>query len=231
MKRVLSVTVAVACLAMASLCYAQNFTLYGGLAMPRGDFGDNDLDNNDAGFAKTGLVLGGEYAIPMGSPGLFGVIGVSMVRNSFDEDVFQDAAGDEFSFDIGPWYNVPIMAGLKYQSEMSPGMRFYATGQVGLNIIKGPKFEESSAYYGESVEITWDTANSFGFGIGGGVVINDKINLGIRYLSLGEADLEGTVDWTGDGDSGSEDVKWEDEDMFDGVPPLSILLLTVGIEF
>lgn len=243
MKRAIFTVATVCCLAMVGLCYGQDFTAYVGTAMPPGDFGNKHLDNKHAGFAKTGYVVGAEYAVPIRASGLFGVIGISTIGNGFDGSEIRSGFVDmigveglEVDLTMGSWNNIPIMAGLKYQSEISPWLRLYGTGQAGINIIRGPKFEMIAEAIGGSVDINWKTATSLGFGIGGGAVIYDRINIGMRYLRLGEANLKGTFDYAFPRQGGSATIRWKELPTFFGrpigdVPPFSVLLLTVGLDF
>jgi hypothetical protein len=241
MKRMTLAFTILGLLAMVGLCYGQNGTIWAGVAMPRGDFGDDDSE--DAGCAKTGIAVGAEVAFPLGSPGLFGVLGVSLLRNAFDEDIlgdwYVDFEGGSFECvdgTAGAWYNIPIMGGVKYEAELSPQVKGYGLGLVGINIVKAPKFEWDDCeayfdgyYYDGSLEFSWDMTTTFGYGIGFGAVINDRINLGMRYLSLGEADIEGDMTVEIEGESASDNLKWKD--MSGGKPVMSVLVLSAGVQF
>ncbi|MHA1380897.1 MAG: outer membrane beta-barrel protein [Candidatus Helarchaeota archaeon] len=212
------------------IIYAQTgtgyFGLYGSLSFPQGDFGDDDVNDDDCGFAKTGFGVGAEFTLPLGSPGLGWITSATFILNGFDEDELEDYV-DEGKMDAGSWLNIPIMTGLRYESEVSPTMKIYGQGQVGLNLVKAPKIEFEYSYYdyyedeyysGKS-ETEWDIASSFGFAIGGGIIINNKINIGLRYFSLGEPEIEGKIKSSGESDK----TEWE--------LPISAMLITVGINF
>ncbi|MBN2355019.1 outer membrane beta-barrel protein [candidate division KSB1 bacterium] len=186
-------------------------TLSGGISLPMGDFGDDKQNDGAprAGFAKTGFGLGLEYAKPLNSPGLAWVSGVSVIMNSLDTDKLAD--GDEDEIDAGSWINVPVMTGLRYASEVSPGTFFYGIGQVGLNMIMAPDLTI------EDMEVDMGSATTFGFALGGGVILNDKINIGLKYYILGESTIDGEIME----DDDAEDVEWE--------TPVSMVFLTVGL--
>lgn len=200
------------------------FGLYGSLSIPQGDFGDDDAASNndgppDCGFAKTGFGLGAEFTLPLDSPGLGWITSANVILNGVDEDEL--AGDDDVIIDAGSWLNVPIMTGLRYESEVSPTMKIFGQCQLGLNLVKAPKIEleEDS----EKAEVEWDMASSFGFSIGGGIIINNKINIGLRYFSLGEPEIEGKWKYSEESGEESGKVKWE--------LPISAMLFTVGVNF
>ena len=210
-------------LLVSFLSYAQpakgQFSIFGGLSMPQGDFANNDF-GEDAGFAKTGFCLGAEYVKPLNSPGLSWVTNVSIIFNSVDADPIAEGYGEEqgvdLSGDAGSYLNIPVMTGIRYQSETSPTMQIYGLAQVGLNYMKPPTVELSAEYI--TAEMETESKTSFGFGIGAGMILNNKYNIGFRYLTFGEQDLESTIDIPG---IGTYD---EDSEM-----SLSMILITVGI--
>ncbi|MBM3287370.1 MAG: hypothetical protein FJY88_08490 [Candidatus Eisenbacteria bacterium] len=219
-----------------------SFTLYGGLSLPQGDFGDDS--GSDAGLAKTGLGIGFEGDFPLNSPGLSVTGSIFFLMNGVDEDEIEDALEGEWcfgeygeyvcaeidNFDVGSYYNVPILVGLKYEAETSPGFSMFGFGQVGMNILKFPKYEfdleycEYSNCFRGSSETTFDMGTSFGFSIGGGIVVGQKGVFGLRYLSLGEPEVDGETEVSISGYSG----RGED---FEAEQSVSILLLFAGVRF
>lgn len=202
--------------------------LYGAIALPRGDFGSNDTDEDKSGLAKTGFGAGVEHTYPLSSPGLSWVSNVSFILNGFDGEALKDMFEDEdvdVNVDAGNWINIPVMTGIKYQLKGSSNMSFYGMAQAGLNFVKGPKIEINSSVseYDVKETITWDFTSSFGFSIGGGIILNEKYAIGIRYLMLGEPDIKTTAKISINRET--EEVKDKKEQ------PISILLLTVGIRF
>jgi hypothetical protein len=148
--------------------------------------------------------------------------------NGFDGEALKDMFEDEdvdVNVDAGNWINIPVMTGIKYQLKGSSNMSFYGMAQAGLNFVKGPKIEINSSVsdYDVKETITWDFTSSFGFSIGGGIILNEKYAIGIRYLMLGEPDIKTTAKISINGET--EEVKDKKEQ------PISILLLTVGIRF
>ena len=201
-------------LIIPSTCFAQSedspLSIFGGLAMPRGDFKDDDIDLENAGNAKTGFGAGINYTTPLTKPGLSWISSISLLMNGFGEDLFEE---EDEKIDAGSWINIPIMSGIKYQTSISPTMKIYVLGQVGLDIVKAPRIEWDEG------ELEWDMGTSFGFTFGGGIVLTDNLSIGLRYYSLGEPDIDGEIKENHE----TEKVNWEG--------PISILLLMAEISF
>lgn len=226
---------------------AQTTTLFGGLAFPQSDFGDDNVedffdDDGESGLATMGYGAGFEYSSPLQSEGLSWVFSGSFFLNGVDEDeIEKEIDDDDVNIDFGSYYNIPIMAGLKYESKNNPDINFYFQGMAGLNIamigdseislnMELPVYDQYGNFIGyEDVDIkqtySFDTATTFGFGLGGGIILNN-VNIGLRYLLLGTAKFEGEieiqVDYPG--------IDNPDPEEIDNDQPISILLLTLGIQ-
>jgi hypothetical protein len=195
------------------------FGIFGGLSMPQGEFADDDFED-DSGFAKMGFCIGGEYVKQLNSPGLSWVTNISVVLNGLDEDPiaegYEEMAYEDFTADAGSYINVPIMTGLRYSTETSPTMQMYGIAQIGLNYMKYPTIELQGDDGSADIEI--DATTSFGFAIGGGIIMNNKFNIGIRYLTFGDQDVDGELK-----------IPYEDDVQIEGEFSLSYLLITIGI--
>lgn len=201
-------------LAATSPCNARSFSSFGAVAVPLGDFGDDK--GAEAGLAMTGFGFGGELFIPVNRDGLGVIVSGMFVSNGVDEGDFVVGGFKEGTFeqdgvtvtignvdvDAGLWVNIPILAGLKLQREVSAALKVYGQGTGGVTIVKAPKIMASGLFSatdgGVTVkgritgEIEWDTAASFGFGLGGGVVISDRFDCGVRYMYLGDPEIDGS---------------------------------------
>ena len=89
------------------------------------------------------------------------------------------------------------MTGLGYTSEISPELDFIFTGQINFSFIKvGNETDKISGMttdgYLLSGEIKdeYKSATSFGFGLGGGLIINNLIIISAKYLNLGKPELK-----------------------------------------
>lgn len=196
--------------------YAQlpmgQFGIFGALSLPQGDFGGDDPET-DNGMAKTGYGGGLSFTFPLGAPNLSWQTDGMIILNSIDESVFEDQGLD---IKGGRWMNIPIMTGLKYSSGISPVMEFFILAQVGLTFINGPDMDVSEAGMADYEKWEIGSGTSFGFGIGAGVTLSSKLNFSLRYLALGSAELEVSID----GET-IEDANYK--------PSISMILLTAGI--
>ena len=203
-------------LVIPCMSYSQ-IGIFGSLSLPTAEFGDDDERDDDSGFATTGFGAGIEIVSPFeGTPGLGLVFSAAFIYNGFDPPFDPDD-----DVDVGPWLNLPILGGLRYEIEVSPTTKLYGTGQIGLNILKPPTVEAS----GDDCSIKLEPdgfGRSLAFGIGGGVILNNNINIGLRIYRLGnpKVDYESTLVC----DSG-----FDSRDKSTAKQKIAIVLLTVGI--
>lgn len=208
MQRLLSFLCAVLLSAgLFSQAHAQENRLYinGGLSIPLSDFADDG--DFDEGHAGVGLAVTGDYLVPLGSPGLDWATSASITANTVEEEFFgvNDA-------DVGYWFNLPVLTGIRYQTDVSPTVDLFGLGQIGLNLVRAPGVDT------DNQEASPGIATSLGFGFGGGLILNDRIQISLRYLTLGEPEIEYDLET-----DGGQDQEFERE------VPITILQLTVGI--
>jgi len=139
MKRLLSIMFILALI--PTVCFSQNATgeynLFGGIALPQGDFKD-DPDDPDSGLAKTGFGIGVNHIRPLNSPEMSWITSVALLYNGYDvEDVDESdlglsGSGINVTVDAGAWINVPVMTGLRYETQISPTMKIFGFGQAGI---------------------------------------------------------------------------------------------------
>lgn len=197
------------------------WTLHGLISLPQGDFGDDSGEK--AGLATTGYGFSVEYTIPASSKNLFYVLQGHFILNSVDDTELKSLLGQMFpgytiDLDMGNWINIPVMGGLRYQTPLSPTVNLYLVGKIGLNIVKGPSMDMT--INGETGSSTYDMSTSFCLGVGGGIVIDEQINIGFKYLDLGEPELSGEVEAAGQ----SESLAGIDQ-------PISMLVISLGYQF
>jgi len=144
---------------------------------------------------------------------------------------------------IDPWENVPIMGGLKYRTSLSPTVSFYAMGMAGINVVIAgvQEIKADAEWYDEWFdynELTIKQKNSFHsatamcFSIGGGILLNNQINIGLRYFNLGKANIKGKTEirYEHYDETLGTDISRESYDI-KLKKPISVVLLTFGINF
>lgn len=211
MKRLIVSTLAAGAFALAP-CAAEaqiGFGLNGGVSLPMGDYGDDDLDNGDAGGATTGfsvfLDLGLSIpALPVGWT-ISGGITSHGVDDAFGEALVEGGATD---VDVGRYYAVPVLTGPRIDLPMTPGLGLYVDAQAGLAMFRGPDVEWS----GGDSEMDWSTG--FAWSVGAGIDLPVLFGLGVRYVSLGDADI---------------DIEFSDGSEFSGELPVSWVDVFVSI--
>jgi hypothetical protein len=199
---------------------AGKFALFAGVSLPVGDFGDNSSEGD--GYATTGFGGGIEYTHPIGTPGLGWYTSGSFLYNGFDDkgikELAEEAGMTNPTVDAGSWISIPILTGLKYEGEASSTLDFFIFGQVGLDFVMPPDADVSEQDSDFTANLSFDSATSFSLAFGGGLVFSKKFNVSIRYLSMGEPKIEGTVT------VGGEQVDTLEEDI-----GISVMLITLGL--
>jgi hypothetical protein len=158
------------------------FGIYGGLALPTGDFGATSGDKS--GLAKSGFCGGLEliFGLPISAPIDIGIIfSATALYNEFD---MRDLKGD-----ADPWLTAWPMIGGRVSIPVGQ-LSFYGTLQVGGVIARFP--EISYTYTGSSQKTTYkaDPVVKFiAFSAGAGVGLG-PLRVGLRYLDAGEVEFE-----------------------------------------
>ena len=84
--------------------------LFGGLCMPNGGWADDNPEDINSGYAKTGFCVGGEFVIPLDRQGFSVALSTAILMNG-TEEVEVEIFGDDATIDISSWLNIPIMGG------------------------------------------------------------------------------------------------------------------------
>jgi hypothetical protein len=165
------------------------FNILGSVAMPTGEFGDYTA--SIAGSAKLGFGLSAEYYRIISKEGLMWVSSISIFTNGVDvsiyEWLYEEYGG---TADAQKWVNIPIMTGLGVKGKNYMNVELYGLLMIGINVVEGPDIE--MGYPSSKTKITTGSGNSLGFSIGGGMILGSRINMGIRYLILGQPDINVT---------------------------------------
>ena len=200
-----------------------------GLAMPQGDFADDDEEDaisNGSGVAGTGFYLGYKLLSPLKTDGLYWTFNAGIMYNDLQSD-FKDDLEDEMynadDFSLPKYLNVPILAGLQYEKSLSDGFKLYGEAGLGFNVLKLTNFSASGDDY--EMKTTFNPSVKLGYKIGAGVVLQDKYTISLNYLGLGSHKVKYEYEEEYDGHSDSGD------DKFDKALSVSSLNITFGIRF
>ena len=200
-----------------------------GLAMPQGDFADDDEDDaifDGSGVASTGFYLGYKILSPLKTDGLYWTFNAGIMYNDLQSD-FKDDLEDEMDdaddYSLPKYLNVPILAGLQYEKSLSDGFKLYGEAGLGLNILKLTNRSASKDDY--EFKETFKPSVKLGYKIGAGIVLQDKYTISLNYLGLGSHKVKYEHEEKYDGDSESYD------DKFEKALSVSSLNITFGIRF
>jgi hypothetical protein len=199
--------------------------MHGYVTIPAGDFGD--ALGEEAGLAKTGFGLGTELTLATRVSGLSWASDASILFNGFDLGAFKENAGGVA--EVGWWWNVPLLTGLRYDAAASPEASMYGTVLAGLSIAKTPDFKWSGQMFDgydlHAVDMDQEAsfATSLGFELGGGLVIGDDLDISLRYLNLGSPEFHVHTELTTDGQTEARRIMTK--------KPISMFLISAGLKF
>jgi hypothetical protein len=188
-----------------------------------------------AGFASEGLGVGLEISLPTGAQGLRWNTGLMVLINGSDDKMltqtFQSLLGESavVEFDYGYWIQMPVMTGFQYRFPVFGKIDFYGMIQGGLSLIHAATREASVS--GVVVDKrTYDLTRQFGYGLGGGIVVNNRFDLGVRFLDFGEPSFDGTRSLDAAFFDEAHDILGEDV-ILGEKRPVSMLLVSLGYRF
>jgi len=200
-----------------------------GLAMPQGDFADDDEDDaifDGSGVAATGFYLGYKLLSPLKTDGLYWTFNAGIMYNDLQSD-FKDDIEDEMDdaddFSLPKYLNVPILAGLQYEKSSSDGFKLYGEAGLGLNVLKLTNLSASED--DSEMKMTFKPSVKLGYKIGAGIVLQDKYTISLNYLGLGSHKVKYEYEEEFYGYSASDD------DKFEKALSVSSLNITFGIRF
>jgi tetratricopeptide (TPR) repeat protein len=175
------------------------FSIHGILPIPIGDFAA-DKGNEGDGFASIGYGAFAELNYPLNTSGLGWISSVAFLYNGNSSDfnaTLLKSLGFEVTKEVGSYTTIPIMSGLSYTGEMSPGLNFILAGQLSFAFISvGNETDKITGYTEDGdmlsgeIKDEYKSATSIGFGLGGGLIINNLIIISAKYLNLGKPELK-----------------------------------------
>lgn len=213
-----------------------------GLALPQGDFADDDYENaiyKGSGVASTGLYLGYKLLLPISdSDLLYGTFKAGIIYNDLQKD-FKDEIEESFDdndYDLNEikftkYLNIPIMGGLHIQSDFDGDFQIFGEGGIGFNILKLTK--EYINYEIESnnntIEIesttTFSTSIKLGYNFGCGIIIGDEYTISLNIMNLGAHKVEYKLNQ----EIGNQTIRKKDN--FDKSLSVNTLNITLGYRF
>lgn len=159
------------------------FGVYASLVPSKVDYAKNM--GSDASYIKMGYSIGVEKTSAIGSFGLGWVTSLTFIIQPYDQEKLEkELSLENVDFKYKPILNIPLMTGLKFQKNIVAKLELYGQAQIGLNIHKMGNWKI------DDVEMVFDIKPSLGYTFGGGIIINERFNLGVRYYMLGDPEVE-----------------------------------------
>jgi hypothetical protein len=147
------------------------------LAIPMGEF------SGDAN-ALVGFGASLEHNAPISGPAGW-VSSLAFTFNASDKDV---PSGADVDISGGNYIAIPALTGLRLTGGNGP-VKAYVQGQAGILLFLVTDLTADEA--GGSSSISTDPNIHFGFGGGLGLLINDRVNAGVRFFGTPEMDMSG----------------------------------------
>lgn len=214
-----------------SVVNAQSSQIHIGGAFPAGKFGQGKEQtqtpyDNGVGFAATGLNAGYKFYTPVADK-LSLLFGIDIFYNGLNADYKEELEDNQYpdaDVTFPAYINIPVTAGLNYTYPLNNKFSIYGEGFVGLNYASATTFKAEDE--NEETTRTFESAFTFTYGLEGGITINNKYTIGLRYISLGSHKFKMTTKT----DYGSGNVD-KTERKFKKALPISNIALTVGYKF
>ncbi len=225
--------------------FAQDVILFGNLSLPVGGYGKNLGDDphvtrrngfdvgEGAGFAAEGFGIGTEFSFPVRFKGVSWVTGLILVINGTNDEeltqTFKQLLSEDVKFDYGHWIQMPVMTGFKYSLSLGDRISLYGMVQGGINFIHTAT--RKATVSGITVdERTYEFSREFGFGLGGGLVVNKRFDLGVRFFDFRKPMFDGERNLSMTYFGQAYDMLGRDAILGQKIP-VSFLLLSLGYHF
>ena len=200
------------------------FSIHAGTAIPLSDFGDDNLNSDEAGGAAIGFNFGGKYQYQIIEAGLGLYLGANLnyngLKKSVKDDIEQTFTDMTTNVDITYYkhLNIPVTAGLYYAYKANESLSLF--GELGLGVdflkITDMKMEAN----GQELKFNFKAKSQMAFEFGGGLLIQDKYIFELNYCGLGKHKVSGEILY----DGGTEDLGDYDQ-------KVSLLTISLGYKF
>jgi len=215
----------------------RGFHLHAGVFLPLSDFADYDKregPETGSGYAGIGFNLGFKVYIPisrarglscfLGADAFYNGTKSKFKKNIGDEEEEEEEVSD-YKFRYPSYLNIPVTAGVNYAYAINNKISIYGEVAAGLNLSKHIGYKYSYSYSGEGSSFSytqkWKMAAGFTGGLEAGILLVNKISIGIRYQHFGSYKYKGKVvyEYEYDGESGneSEDIKFDKKLSISGI--------------
>jgi hypothetical protein len=214
-------------LSVALSAQAQFSQFHVGLVSPSGKFADgNERTENlydGKGFAATGITIGYKHYSPLNVENLSWLFGIEAYYNGLNSDYkdeTEDDGWDDITFPV--YLNVPVTFGLNYGIPLASSVKLYGEVALGGNFSMPTKFSLADQPGYQDMEITTTPAFGLAYAIEGGLFLNDRYSIALRYNNLGSYKYKYEIDY---------ETASSDKEKYDKALPITNLSICVGILF
>ena len=156
-----------------------NLVIKAGFGIPSGDFADNNLNSENSGLAKVGLMLEAEITHLLSKSVYLSFMG-RIQFNGIDEDEITDfyrslvPSNVNVFFDSDPWVSRSVMAGFGTLTPIDPHATFMTRFMAGATFATSAAFEARLTNGMTTVveEQEGENGSAFGFLIGAGLKLD-----------------------------------------------------------
>ncbi|RPI06906.1 MAG: hypothetical protein EHM64_01270 [Ignavibacteriae bacterium] len=196
------------------------FSIFGGVALPMGDFGkkyDENAtaeDNAKKGEAKLGWTAGAQFV----TGGTVGWI----IEGSYSQNKIQLPANIPYgNYSYTGWTSILALTGIKIGTDNSSGTNFFVAPLVGALFAKSPQIDFTQAGSTTSMPLLESrSATGFAYGANVEVILGGHVTLGAKYVASKPKFKWSEPLYTG---GPSQDYEFEQN--------VSLLLISLGVAF
>ena len=172
----------------SELVYAQSpvrhLIVLGGLSIPIGYF--SKTSGVHAAYAETGFALGVEFTSRLAKNLDIGLSGTFLLHK-YNTEAQQHSMHDtlpEFMVHAEDYICTNLMGIVGYNTSISSATMLYGRGEVGVFVFRQPEIREDNITRSGSGRRTKSSAVALspGYGVDLGIVVSEKIDIGVRYF-------------------------------------------------
>ena len=155
-------------------------SVFAGVALPVGEF--HSTDSESGGFALAGYTFGVDLAYDLEHE-VFWLTTISISYNKLDELSYRKASGlpSSINLDFGSYSTISPVTGFGVLVPVSQQTSLFFAGQMGA--LFGTTPEATASAGSQSISITSGSGSAFAFSLSGGIRVNERVTLGLKYLS------------------------------------------------
>lgn len=194
------------------------FSIYGGMALPLGDFAKKwgEGDDNSKGAAKLGWSAGIQFV----TGGTIGwIIDGNYSQNKLDIPTSYTTEPGKYEW-VG-WSSILALTGIKIGTDNSSGANFFVAPLVGAIFATSPKLDFTPE--GSSTSTTWlesHKATGFAYGVNAEVVFGGHVTLAAKFVAS-----KPKFKWSESLYAGGPSQDFENDQS------ISLLLVSLGVAF